>query len=527
MPEEILLQKVFQKRKIQEDDQNAGIFGYRFQMKLKDLARSVAESRVVGNGEIDVTGISLDSRTVRPGDIFVAVPGLKADGAAFASEAVARGAVAVALEGGNNLDGGITRLIVPNARLGIADLATAFYGHPSQALKLVGVTGTNGKTTTSFFVEAILRRAGYKTGMIGTVGNYIDGQWHPSELTTPEASEIQRLLGQMRDERVSHVVMEASSHSLELGRTRGCDFDVGVFTNLTHDHLDFHRNMERYFDAKLKLFSGLGRGEKKEVAAVINADDPFGKKIRDRIDCRTLTYGLSEGTDLRAFRIDMNSKRMTFDLQSAEGLYRAATGLIGVHNVYNILAALQTGRALGLGYERMMAAVEGLRTVPGRMETIEAPSGFRVTVDFAHSPDSLTQLLRTMRSLVAGKLIVVFGCTGDRDRAKRPIMGEIARQYADFTFITTDDPYSEPPEAIIDEIEKGVKMAGGILGENYSRVADRREAIEKALHRAGRGDWVIVAGRGHEKFQAVNGRRIPLDDRDVVRAIVAGLNPAN
>ena len=496
-------------------------------MKLKNLARSVSQSRIVGNDEIDVAGISFDSRTVSPGDIFVAIPGMKTDGNAFIAEAVARGAVAVALESGKNLNGGVARLIVPDARLGLADLASAFYGNPSQALKLVGVTGTNGKTTTSFFIDAILRRAGYKTGMIGTVGNYVDGQWHPSELTTPEASEIQRLLGQMRDERISHVVMEASSHSLELGRTRGCDFDVVVFTNLTHDHLDFHQNMERYFDAKLKLFSGLGRGEKKKYAAVINADDPYGKKIQDHIDSRALTYGLSAGSELRASRIEMNMKRMTFDVESAEGLYRAGTGLIGVHNVYNILAALQTGKALGLGYEQMMAAVEGLRTVPGRMETIETPAGFRVTVDFAHSPDSLTQLLRTMRSMVRGKLIVVFGCTGDRDRAKRPIMGKIARQYADFTYITTDDPYSEPPEAIIDEIEEGVRMAGGVLGENYTKVADRREAIEKALHRASSGDWVIIAGRGHEKFQVFNGRRIPLDDREVVKMAVAGLNSSN
>ena len=474
-----------------------------------------------------MTGISFDSRTVRTGDIFVAIPGMKADGAAFTAEAVARGAVAVALESEKNPDGGVVRLIVPNARLGLADLASAFYGYPSQALKLVGVTGTNGKTTTSFFVEAILRRAGFKTGMIGTVGNYIDGQWHQSELTTPEASEIQRLLGQMRDDRITHVVMEASSHSLELGRTRGCDFDVAVFTNLTHDHLDFHQSMERYFDAKMRLFSGLGRGEKKKCIAVINADDPYGKRIRDHIDCRALTYGLSAGSNLRASRIEMNLDRMTFDIESAEGLYRAGTRLIGVHNVYNILAALQTGKALGLEYEQMMAAVEGLRTVPGRMETIEAPAGFRVTVDFAHSPDSLTQLLRTVRTMVQGKLIVVFGCTGDRDRVKRPIMGGIARQYADFTYITSDDPYSEPPEAIIDEIEGGVKMAGGVLGENYTRVADRREAIEKALQRARSGDWVIVAGRGHEKFQVFNGRRIPLDDREVVKMAVAGLNPTN
>jgi UDP-N-acetylmuramoyl-L-alanyl-D-glutamate--2,6-diaminopimelate ligase len=494
-------------------------------MKLKDLARAIEGSRITGNGEVDVTGISFDSRAVRAGDLFVAIRGLRTNGISFAAEAVARGAIAIVLENEGCLDGAAARLTVPDARRAIAELASTFYGHPSRSLKLVGITGTNGKTTTSFFTETIFRHVGYKTGMIGTVGIYIDRQYYQSELTTPEAPDIQRILARMRDEGITHAVMEASSHSLELGRTRGCEFDVAVFTNLTHDHLDFHQGMDQYWDAKWKLFSGLDRGYKKGGVAVINADDPYGIKIRERVSCRVLTYGLSAGADLRAVRIDISPKRMTFDVDSADGPYQLSTALIGVHNVYNILAALQTGKALGLGYGQMMAAVEGLQSVPGRMETIETPQGVRVTVDFAHSPDSLIQLLRTLRPLVRGKLIAVFGCTGDRDKAKRPMMGKIVLQYSDFAYITTDDPYSEPPGAIMEEVEAGVKTAGGVLGANYAKVVDRTDAIRMALQQAGKGDWVVIAGRGHEKFQDFNGRKLLLDDREVVRTVVAGLNP--
>jgi len=469
---------------------------------------------------VEVTGITYDSREAAAGHVFVAIPGFKADGAAFAAQAVDRGANAVVLEKDVNLPKDVTKVIVPDARIALAELSSAFYGNPSRHLKMVGITGTNGKTTTSFLIEAILRKAGHKVGVIGTVEARINGKGLPVKLTTPESSELQELLSRMLKEGVTHVVMEVSSHSLELHRVHGVEFDVAIYTNLTHDHLDFHGNMQNYLKAKLKLFEKLGKGVKKDVTAIINVDDPYGKKIMTYVDGNILTYGAVNNANLNASNIETSINTMTFELQSFDSKFKISTILIGVSNAYNIMAALLCGKVFGLNYEQMKGAVEDLKYIPGRFERIEAGQKFPVIVDFAHSPDSLMKLLETVRPLTKGKLILVFGCSGERDRAKRPVMGDIAVKMTDFTFITTDDPHGESPDRIIAEIEAGVVGAGGESGKNYRKMEDRRAAIEQAINMAQPEDLVVIAGRGHERFQDYKGTKVQIDDREVAREIL-------
>jgi len=489
-------------------------------MKLKDLLLSLKQSRIIGSDSVEITGITYDSRDVAAGHIFVAIPGFKADGAAFASQAVDRGAEAVVLEKDVKLPSEIVKVIVPNARIALAELSSAFYGHPSRHLKMIGITGTNGKTTTSFLIEAILRKAGHKVGVIGTVEARIEGRGLPVKLTTPESSELQELLSKMLKEGVTHVVMEVSSHSLELHRTHGCEFDVAIYTNLTHDHLDFHGNMQNYLKAKMKLFEKLGKGVKKDVTAIINVDDPYGKKILTYVDGNILTYGVINNANVRASNFESTLEQMRFEIETRDSRFKISTNLIGVYNAYNIMAALLCGRTFNIPYEETKRAVEEVKYIPGRFERVHAGQKFPVIVDFAHSPDSLTKLLETVRPHTKGRLIVVFGCPGDRDRAKRPVMGEIAIKLADFTYITTDDPHTEAPEKILNEVEEGVIRAGGSYGKNYLKIEDRRTAIEQAIHMAGADDAVVLAGRGHERAQDYNGVKIAIDDREVAREII-------
>jgi len=489
-------------------------------MKLKDLLSSLKQSNVIGDDSVEIIGITYDSRDVAAGHIFVAIPGFKADGSTFAAQAIDRGAKAVVLEKDIKLPKEAVKVIVPNARIALAELSSAFYGHPSRHLKMIGITGTNGKTTTSFLIEAILRKAGHKVGVIGTVEARINGKGIPVKLTTPESSELQELLSRMLKEGVTHVVMEVSSHSLELHRVHGIEFDVAIYTNLTHDHLDFHGNMQNYLKSKLKLFEKLGKGVKKDVTAIINVDDPYGKKIMTYVDGNILTYGAVNNANLNASNIETSISTMTFELQSFDSKFNMSTSLIGIPNAYNIMAALLCGKVFGQNYEQMKGAVEDLKYVPGRFERIDAGQKFPVIVDFAHSPDSLMKLLETVRPLTKGKLILVFGCPGERDRVKRPVMGDIAVKMADFTFITTDDPHGESPERIIAEIEAGVVGAGGEIEKNYKKMEDRRSAIEQAISMAQPGDLVAIAGRGHERFQDYKGVKVQIDDREVAREVI-------
>jgi len=489
-------------------------------MKLKDIISGLKDEKVIGDINKDISQVSYDSRTSGKGSLFVAVHGFKTDGAMYADQAIENGSVAVVLEKDTLLDPNATKVIVPNARIALAEISSAFFGYPARRLKMIGITGTNGKTTVAYLVEAILEKAGHKVGVIGTIGARINGVSVPTKLTTPESTELQGLLSEMLKQGVTHVVMEVSSHSLELYRTYGCEFDIAVYTNLTHDHLDFHGNMQDYFKAKLKLFEKLGKGHKKDVTAVINVDDPYGKKVMTYVDGNILTYGMINNANLDASDIETSIDKMSFTIATFDTKFKITTSLIGAYNAYNIMAALLCGKACGIPFEKAKEAIEKLDNIPGRFERVKAGQKFPVIVDFAHSPDSLTKLLETVRPLTKGKVILVFGCPGERDRAKRPLMGDIAVKLADFTFITTDDPHGEDPEAIIAEIEAGVIKAGGEIGENYKKKEYRKTAIKEAIKMASEKDIVIIAGRGHEKFQDYNGKKVLIDDREAARDVL-------
>lgn len=459
---------------------------------------------------MEYTGIAYDSRKVKPGDLFVAIPGFKVDGTAFIQQAIANGATTIVAEKEVEVPAKVNFQKVPSARSALAHLANKFYDYPSQKVKLIGITGTNGKTTVSYLIESILKTAGFKVGVIGTVGARIDGKELPSTLTTPESLELQEMLAEMVKQGVTHVVMEVSSHALALERVAGCDFDIAIFTNLTHDHLDFHKTREEYLDIKKKLFEML----KPEGIAIVNIDDSASSHFIKVVKGEVITYGIKEAKhELRS------TKHNEFDAILSNILIKEdemavkinslviRTALIGMPNVYNLLAAYQCGLSLGITQQIIKKGIEKLKGVPGRFERIDCGQPFSVIVDFAHSPDALEKLIETYKPLTKGKVILVFGCPGDRDKEKRPMMADIAAKLADYTIVTTDDPHSEDPETIAREV----------AGEKHEIIVDRRKAIEKALKMAKKSDTVLIAGRGHEKFQDFAGKKVAIDDRDVVR----------
>ncbi|MBI5699490.1 UDP-N-acetylmuramoyl-L-alanyl-D-glutamate--2,6-diaminopimelate ligase [Candidatus Saganbacteria bacterium] len=464
--------------------------------------------------EIKPAGLAYDSRIVKAGDVFVAIPGSKVDGASFIPQAIEKGAKTIVAEKQVAVPEGIGLVVVPSARQALAELSSRFFGSPAKKLKIIGITGTNGKTTIAYLLESILREAGHKVGMIGTVETRVNGRSIGSKLTTPESLDLQGLLAQMHKEGVTHVVMEVSSHSLAQYRVWGIKFDIAIFTNLTHDHLDFHHTMEEYLDTKKQLFRQL----KENGIAIVNVDDPYSKQIAEEVAGEVLFYGVKEAkhemrsTKQSEFDIKLKSYDIKLDsMQVVIDTTMLKTPLVGLYNVYNILAAFQAGLAMQIDRRIIKKAIEKTR-VPGRFERVEAGQPFPVIVDFAHSPDSLQKLLETVRPFTKGKLILVFGCPGDRDREKRPIMGRISVELADWVFITTDDPHSEDPQKILDDITG--------RGE---KIIDRKQAIEKALLSARKGDIVVIAGRGHEKYQDFNGKKVELDDREAAREILGSI----
>ncbi|OGC28964.1 hypothetical protein A2311_03185 [candidate division WOR-1 bacterium RIFOXYB2_FULL_48_7] len=447
--------------------------------------------------------IIYDSRQVRPGDTFVAIPGLKHDGLEFVAQAVANGATTIVAEKSVVVPAGVKTVKVPSARLALAELSAEYYGQPSKKLKLIGITGTKGKSTTAFLVQAIINQAGYKSGLIGTIT-------HP--MTTPESADLQAELAKMVEQGYTHCVLEVSSHALAQERVHACHFSVAIFTNLSHDHLDYHKTKEEYMLAKKKLFAMLPR----DGFAIINIDDPAGEKMIGAVKGEVITYGIGQAKhELRSTKhneydtdvhsIDIRQREMTLKINTLD----VKTPLIGLHNVYNIAAAWQTGLILGIRPIIIKKGLESVKVIPGRQEEIIAGQLFRVIVDFAHSPDSLQKLLETYKPLTKGRIILVFGCPGDRDRAKRPLMGELAARLADVVIITTDDPHSEEPAAIIEEIRQRA-------GERAKIILDRRAAIVQAIKLAKTGDILLIAGRGHEQSQDFQGKKIMLDDRQVV-----------
>jgi UDP-N-acetylmuramoyl-L-alanyl-D-glutamate--2,6-diaminopimelate ligase len=482
-------------------------------MLLSHLIEPLPEKHSTGPQDPDITAIVYDSRRAAPGSLFVCIEGEHFDGHDFARDAVAKGACAVIAERFADMPADLPIIIVPDTRQALPVLANRFFDHPSRKMKLVGVTGTKGKTTTTYLVESIFQQAGLCAGVIGTLGARIRGESVPLDRTTPESVDLQELLARMVSEDVNAAVMEVSSHALVMRRTEGCEYDVGVFTNLTHDHLDFHHTLDEYLDAKLILFKSYPRESGKRFTSVINTDDPSGERVLRESLGEKLTFGIRNDADISASNISAGANGVAFDVKCPAGEFHVDLRIGGTFNVYNSLAAVGAACALGIEIGAIKAGLESVTSVAGRFESVDRGQDFGVIVDYAHSPDSLENVLRAARELTTGRLIVVVGCGGDRDRAKRPVMGGIASELADVCVVTSDNPRSEDPKSIIDEILVGTSGHRAAV----EAIVDRREAIHRALEIAESGDLVVVAGKGHETYQIFRDRTIHFDDREVVR----------
>ena len=490
-------------------------------MRLRPLLDAVSPTHVAGAAEQDIAGVTCDSRKVRPGFLFVAVPGEDLDGTAFIRDALARGAAAVVAEAApDGVEDGVAVAIVQDAHSALARLASRFHGYPSRDLRVLGVTGTNGKTSVAYIARDILLAAGKEPGLIGTIEYQVGARTIPARRTTPDATVLQSLLAQMVAAGCRSVSMEVSSHALVQRRTVGIEFDAAVFTNLSRDHLDYHRTMEEYFEAKQILFSGL-QAQDKAATAVVNTDDEWGRKLLPLIDpgVPTLTFGMRAPADALAEDVVMDARGSRFRAVTPWGSLEVRTPLLGGYNVQNIMAAVAACGSLGVDVETMAAALQNTSPVPGRLEAVPTERDFEVFVDYAHTDDALANVLRALRPVTKGRLIVVFGCGGDRDRTKRPAMGRAASRLADHTILTSDNPRSEAPAAIIEDI-----LPGLATHKAHEAVVDRREAIRRALQLAKTGDVVLIAGKGHERFQEFVNTTVPFDDRQVALEALAEVN---
>ena len=482
-------------------------------MTLADLLARLPQAETTADPRLPVAHVTHDSRAVQPGSVFVAVRGLAVDGNQFAEAALRKGAAVVVSEAA--APPGVPWVRVPDAREALALLSAAALGDPARALQLVGVTGTNGKTTTAYLIDAALRAHGRRVGLLGTVQYRIGDRVAEAVRTTPESSDLQALFKEMVEAGCSHAVLEVSSHSLELKRVHGSAFRVAVFTNLTRDHLDFHGDMNRYFAAKRILFDSLLLPD---GHAILNADDDRSAGIATTTRGRVWTYGIDRPADIRARDVSLSLDGTRFHVDSPAGSYEMKTPLLGRFNVSNLLAAFGASLALGIPPENAIAGLVSLPGVPGRLERVAAGQDFTVVVDYAHTDDALKNLLETVRELRPRRIITVFGCGGDRDRTKRPLMGAVASRLSDVVVVTSDNPRSEPPESILEEIQRGMN---GTRGAERHVIVDRREAIGRALEMARPGDAVVIAGKGHEGYQVLRDRTVPFDDRQVARDALA------
>ena len=492
-------------------------------MLLKQILQQLADATVEGPVDREISGITYDSRRVTPGMVFVAMPGRTTDGHEFIGTAIERGASAVICERTRAFPSRATRICVPDTREALAQAAISFYEHPSKKLKVIGVTGTNGKTTVAFMVKAMLEASGIKTGLMGTVRYEIGDRVIPAQRTTPESLEVQQMMAQMLKANCEACVMEVSSHALEQKRVLGVEFDVGIFTNLTRDHLDYHGTMENYFAAKQKLFTALAGGAKRG-AAVINIDDTFGARLASvsRVEVQ-LTYGMQRTARLRATKIELNADGSRFVVEAPERKFALRLPLIGRHNIYNALAAVGAGLALKLDVVKIQAALNALPPVPGRLEAVHCGQPFGVFVDYAHTDDALKNVLTTLREITKGRVLLAFGCGGNRDAGKRSKMGKVAAELADFTLITSDNPRKETPARIAAQIEEGYRS---IRTDAYAVELDRRRAIQQILAKAEPGDTVLLAGKGHETYQEFEDTVVPFDDRLHAQEALETLNLA-
>ncbi len=487
-------------------------------MQLKALLTKIPAVLVVGSADREIASIEYDSRRVQKNSLFVAIPGTKVDGNAYIDAAIEKGAVAIVTEH-EQAQPKATLIVVPNARQALADLAAEFYERPSQALKVAGITGTNGKTTTAFLLKHACDAVQQRAGLIGTIRYEIGDRILPAPRTTPESLDLQELLFQIRSAGCRAVAMEVSSHALELGRTRGVEFDTAIFTNLTQDHLDYHKTMEAYFEAKWKLFAGLAEQKRKAGKAVINLDDRWGQRLIQRLGKEypklpVITYGMNARADFKAGAVksDVNGTQYQLDAQGKTYLVRLP--LIGSFNVYNSLAALAGAASMGVDLRTAIRALADAPSVPGRLQPVPVKRKFRVFVDYAHTDDALTNVMRTLRELNPHRLIVVFGCGGNRDTAKRPLMAAAVERGADWSIATSDNPRKENPADILKEV------AAGFRGKNHELIEDRKEAIFRAISLAEPGDIVLLAGKGHETTQEFADHTIPFDDLAVARQAI-------
>jgi UDP-N-acetylmuramoyl-L-alanyl-D-glutamate--2,6-diaminopimelate ligase len=486
-------------------------------VRLAKLLRGVETRGALAHGEVEVSEIAYDSRQVKSGTLFVAIRGEKTDGNKFAADAVGRGAMAILSEEAKaaTLPADFPWIQVADARKALAISAANFYGRPAEVLKVVGVTGTNGKTTTSYLVDSILRAAGCEVGLLGTIGYRLVRETLPASNTTPESLDLQRHLAQVVSAGGTHAVLEASSHALALDRLWGCPFAVAIFTNLTRDHLDYHKTFEEYFAAKRRLFEGTGAAV--PGTGVTNRDDEYGRKLAG-LASRTLTYGLETGADITTRKPALSLSGTDFTAETPNGKIEVRSQLVGRPNVYNILAAIGAGVALNLSRDVIANGLTQLIAVPGRFERVEAGQPFLVVVDYAHTDDALRNLLATARDLNPdGRIITLFGCGGDRDRTKRPLMGEAAGRASAIVVLTSDNPRSEDPLLIINDVIVGVQRTKAKLFVE----PDRQKAIEVALDEARAGDIVLLAGKGHETYQVLRDRTIEFDDRAVAHRILS------
>lgn len=470
-------------------------------MLAKELFGAICPEAI---GDTEITGIAYDSRKVTDGNVFVCIKGYETDGHRFAASAAAQGAAVIVAA--DKLDVDVPVIYVENSRKTIAKLAAVFYGKPAEKLKLIGITGTNGKTTITYLIKSILEYAGKRVGVIGTNQNIIGDKLlltKSTTPTTPNALELQQLFTEMVCHGAEYVVMEVSSHALELDRVYGCEFEVGVFTNLTQDHLDFHKTMENYLNAKAKLFGISKKG-------VVNFDDEGGKKIAEKEECADIIkVGLGDGCDLKAQNLSFSSRGAEFEIVYKGNVYPAKIQIPGQFSVYNAICAVAAVLQLGISIEDVIAGLATATGVVGRVEVVPTDTDYTVIIDYAHTPDGLENIIKCVKGFAEGRVITLFGCGGDRDNTKRPIMGEIAGRLSDYSIITSDNPRTEAPEKIVREIEEGMKRTDG----EYTLICDRREAIGYALDFAEKGDVIILAGKGQETYQIIGKEKHDFDER--------------
>jgi UDP-N-acetylmuramyl-tripeptide synthetase len=487
-------------------------------VRLQELVARLPGAELSGDGALEIADVTHDSRRCSAGSLFVAIRGTVTDGNHFVEAARKKGALAVCSEAPPVGEGAWVR--VADARKALATLSAALLGDPARSLELVGITGTNGKTTTAYLVDSALRAAGERVGLVGTVEYRLADRVAEAVRTTPESSDLQALFREMVDAGCRRAVLEVSSHSLALDRVHGLEFRVAVFTNLTRDHLDFHGDMDAYFAAKRTLFE---RHMRPDGHAIVNLDDDRAPELRAASRGTVWTYSVDDpAADVHAQELQLSLDGTRFRAQTPAGPLDVETVLLGRFNVQNVLAALGAGLALGLPPDAVRRGIASLRGVPGRMERVAAGQPFTVLVDYAHTDDALKNLLETVRGLKPRRVITLFGCGGDRDRTKRPLMGAVASRLSDLVVLTSDNPRSEPPEAILAEIRRGIPPS---RAKDTLVIADRRDAIARAIEDAGPGDVVVIAGKGHESYQVLRERTVPFDDRQVAREVLSRLVP--